>query len=248
MVDLDKKAPAGLVSLAKSAQTTIQKYGLEGHVASVSLVLDISGSMAPLFRDGTVQRLIERVMGLALNFDDNGAIDIFAFGQNAHSMGEFAPSQFADAAQNILQRTGFEGGTRYAPPIELALRHYGFGGSGGGGFLSRLFGGKSTVAAPAKHPVYMIFVTDGDNSDRTESIRVITEASRHPMFIQFMGIGVSSFHFLKELDTMGGRFLDNANFFSVADPTSIPESELYERMMTEYPQWVTAARSKGLIS
>ena len=62
-----------------------------------------------------------------------------------------------------------------------------------------------------------------------------------------MGIGGSSFRFLQELDTMGGRFLDNANFFSVADPTAIPESVLYERMMTEYPQWVTAARSKVLI-
>lgn len=243
MVDLDKKAPPGLVSLAKSAQTTIQKHGLEGHVAAVSLVLDISGSMAPLFRDGKVQRLIERVMGLALNFDDNGAIDIFAFGQNAHAMGEFAPAQFADAAQRILQRTGFEGGTRYAPPIEMALKHYGFGS--GGGFLGRLFGAKTPT--PARHPVYMIFVTDGDNSDRNESIKVITEASKHPLFIQFMGIGDSGFHFLKELDTMGGRFLDNANFFSVIDPTSIPESELYERMMAEYPQWVMAARSKGLI-
>jgi hypothetical protein len=93
----------------------------------------------------------------------------------------------------------------------------------------------------------MICVTDGDNSDRNESIRVITEASQHPLFIQFMGIGGSSFRFLQELDTMGDRFVENANFFSVTDPTSIPESDLYERMMAEYPQWVAAAHSKGLI-
>lgn len=240
MIDLEKKSPPALVNLAKTAQATLESRGLKAHVASVALVLDISGSMNPLFTGGIVQKLIERVMGLALNFDDNGAIDVFAFGVNAHNLGEFKPADFSNAAQRILGKTGFESGTRYAPPLEAALKHYGFGG----GLWSSLFGKK---AAPARHPVYMIFVTDGENSDRPEAVKAITEASKHPLFIQFMGIGNSSFRFLQELDTMGGRTLDNANFFAVADPSAIPEAKLYDLMMTEYPSWVEAARKAGMI-
>ncbi len=46
---------------------------------------------------------------------------------------------------------------------------------------------------------------------------------------------------------MGGRFLDNADFFSVADPTLLPDDQLYDLLMNEYPAWVQHARRLGLL-
>ena len=45
-----------------------------------------------------------------------------------------------------------------------------------------------------------------------------------------------------------GRYIDNANFFSVDDPQIITDDKLYELLMTEYPLWVRLAKNKGLLT
>ncbi len=249
-----------LLPLAKKAEVLLKQKGLGDHVAAVALVMDVSGSMSGMFQDGTVQTVIERVMGLGLNFDDNGAIDIFAFSDKAYDLGEMTPDAFKTAAQWILKQVRM-GGTNYAPAIRQVMEHYGYavpgGSGGGGGFLSRIFGSSSKptqelqqkpqARLPADYPAYVLFVTDGDAMDRGAAEKAITEASRYPMFFQFVGIGGSSFSFLDKLDNMGGRFIDNANFFAVSNPASTSDSELYSKMMGEYPDYLKAARAKKLI-
>lgn len=68
------------------------------------------------------------------------------------------------------------------------------------------------------------------------------------MFIQFIGIGYESFSFLKGLDDLPGRYLDNANFFAANDIDRISDEKLYERLMNEYPIWLDQARQKGLVN
>ncbi len=237
----------GLMPLAKKAEMTLKQKGLGDHVAAVALVMDVSGSMIPMFNNGTVQKVIERVMGLGLNFDDNGAIDIFAFQSIAYDLGEMTPDKFADAAKWILSKVRM-GGTCYAPAIRKVLAHYGYGKSSPG-----LFRKKAPIQTsdkgklPAEQPVYVLFVTDGDCTDRAQAEAAIRDASHFPVFFQFVGVGGHSFAFLDRLDNMGGRFIDNANFFEVRDPNRISEEELYQRMMGEYPDWLKLAKGKGLI-
>ena len=113
-------------------------------------------------------------------------------------------------------------------------------GDGGGGMLSGLFGKK-----PQKMPTYVIFVTDGDNSDHAEAERVIREASGYPIFWKFVGIGRAAFTFLKRLDTMAGRKVDNANFFAFFG--SIPDGELYNGLLEEYPKWLKDAKAARIL-
>ncbi|MGB3507649.1 MAG: VWA domain-containing protein [Microcoleaceae cyanobacterium] len=47
---------------------------------------------------------------------------------------------------------------------------------------------------------------------------------------------------------MTDHYLDNANLFSVEDPESITDEELYDLLMAEYPNWVKAAMTKHLIN
>jgi len=96
-------------------------------------------------------------------------------------------------------------------------------------------------------PVYAMFVTDGAPGDRAASQRVVTEVSKEPLFWQFIGVGDGKFEFLEKLDDLKGRFLDNADFFAVPDPSKLSDDQMYERLMNEYPTWLAAARAKGLL-
>ena len=73
------------------------------------------------------------------------------------------------------------------------------------------------------------------------------EASKYPVFWQFVGIGNDRFEYLEKLDDMGGRFMDNADFFQIRDIVSISDNELYTKLLTEYPSWLTEAKQKGII-
>lgn len=253
LVDLEKKAPK-LVSLAKQARVSLEKRNLDAHTAQVALVMDISGSMSGMFSKGTVQAVIEQVLGLAINFDDNSAIDVFAFGKRAHDLGELTPERFEGAADWILKETGFEGGTNYGPAVESVMAHYGYMTAErveSKGFLGRT---KEKVETRwneppqgAPLPVYVLFVTDGDNFDKANAERIVREAARYPVFFQFVGIGGGRFGFLEQLDDLSGRFLDNADFFEVDDPTTIAADRLYDLMTAEYPAWVGQARQKGIL-
>ena len=46
---------------------------------------------------------------------------------------------------------------------------------------------------------------------------------------------------------MDGREVDNVNFFAIKHPTSVSDERLYELLMNEYPQWLKAARAKGIL-
>jgi hypothetical protein len=67
MIDFNKKSknPISLVKkkvidLKKKAKTAVINNGLYNQKAQVLLVLDISKSMNKLFKDGTIQELIEK--------------------------------------------------------------------------------------------------------------------------------------------------------------------------------------------
>ena len=254
-VELEKKmerqAPQ-LVSLAKKATVSLEKVGLSQHVAKVALCLDISASMSGLYHSGAIQKFAEKVLALGTRFDDDGAIDIFLFGAQAHDAGEMNVDNFSDFIAQIQKQYPLEGGTDYARAMKLIRQHY-FGVCEAG------------VPLKMKVPVYVMFLTDGATADENGARQQVQNSSYEPLFWQFMGLGkskkdvkksgggfwakafASDFTFLEELDTMGGRYVDNANFFSVAQPDLLPDDELYDLLMGEYPEWVKAAPAKGLL-
>ncbi len=257
MINLAKTPPA-LVSLAKTAKVSLDKAGIDrSHKARVALLLDISGSMGGLFQSGKVQTLINRVLALACNLDDDAAIDVWLFNTSAHAQGQLEAMDFASAGPKYAAKV--QGGTNYAPALNAVRSHY-FGGTT-----------RRTAAFHADQPVYCMFVTDGQPQDEQQAEQTLREAAYEPMFVQFMGIGKSSKHrpaptgglmsrlfgkqaapdtdfpFLEKLDEMSGRFVDNANFFSVLDPAGVSDEELYDLMLAEYPAWLKLAQAKGML-
>jgi stress response protein SCP2 len=74
---IQKQAPA-LVSLAKKVNALVAEMGLGEIFADVVLVLDGSGSMSRQYPQG-VQKLLDRIVPLALRLDPDGAIPCYAF-------------------------------------------------------------------------------------------------------------------------------------------------------------------------
>lgn len=59
----------------------LEKKNLLGVTARVALVLDASGSMDGQYRRGDVQKVVNRLMPLAIHFDDDGSFECWAFAQ-----------------------------------------------------------------------------------------------------------------------------------------------------------------------
>jgi stress response protein SCP2 len=256
MVSLEKKLkdkPA-LLSLAKQAHVSLEKVKLTEHRAKVAICLDISGSMYNLYQTGKIQRLAEKVLALGCQFDDDGMIDVFLFGERAYHAEEMGINNFPGFTQRLLQQYPLEGGTCYGKVMKMIRNYY---------FPANISADKPLVTK-ADLPVYVMFVTDGNTTDQDETKRQVKGSSYEPLFWQFMAIGktkksakksgffanllASDFSFLEALDVLPERYIDNANFFSVEDPEEVSDAELYDLLMAEYPNWLKLAKEKQMLA
>lgn len=215
--------------------------GLDGQKAAVVACYDYSGSMEWLYKNGFVQRLTERILPLGLGFDDNGEVDLFVFHSQAFRHPNNITLKNVDSIVGEIQKKYSYGGTNYAPTIELILNEWAEKTGGG------LFSKSGRKPKKLDYPVYVLYITDGDNSDPMETEKLIREASNYGIFFQFIGIGNASFSFLKKLDDLSGRLIDNANFAQFNDLDKVSDEELYSRLMEEFPSWIQGARRNNLI-
>ncbi len=225
-----EKAPA-LVSLAKKAQVSLEKANLLNVKAEVGLILDGSGSMNGQYTRGRVQEVINRLLPLAVHFDDDGKLDCWAFGAKTHHLSPVSLDNYRDYVD-----TDNDGWRKWklgarinceVSAIEAAVNHYSKNSDG--------------------TPIYMLFISDGGVTDSRKITKAITEAAKLPIFWQFIGISGRDYGVLERLDEMTGRVVDNCNFFALDDLNQISEEELYERMMSEFPDWLKAAKAAGIV-
>ena len=91
---------------------------------------------------------------------------------------------------------------------------------------------------PSEVPAFIIFITDGDNSDKYETDAIVRELSKYNMFVQFVGIGYDSFSYLKKLDNLSGRESDNTGFITVKDINKLNDEDLYSKLLEQYKDWL----------
>jgi hypothetical protein len=227
---VERTAP-GLVSLYKQAAVSLDKHRLSGERAAVYLVLDRSGSMRGFYRDGSVQHLAEQTLGLAAHFDDDGTVPVVFFSTEVDGIDEVSLSRYGGRINQLHQAYGHMGRTNYAAAMEAVIGHH----------------QRSGATAPG----FVVFQTDGGPSSRSETVDVLCRASRLPLFWQFVGFGDDEFHFLRRLDQLpvpAKRVIDNAGFFPAGkDPRAIPDGKLYDHLLSEFPQWLAAARAQGIV-
>ncbi len=225
------KAPK-LVNLAKKATVSLEKRQLQQLTAKVALVLDATGSMNRQYKEGRVQEVVNRLLPLAVSFDDDQALDCWAFGQHSQYLGAVGLDnyeEFIDSVQGgwrkweLGSRTNNEAGV-----MEAVTQFYQNDG--------------------LDVPVYVLFISDGGVRDTRGISKIMTEAANLPIFWQFVGLGGYHYGILKDLDEMTGRLIDNCSFFELDDLNDVSEESLYESMLEEFPSWLNEAHKIGLIT
>lgn len=194
-----------------------------GVIAKVCLAIDRSGSMGGLYRSGAVQNLVDLALAVGYKFDDDGTIDVFSFNHEGHQECEAKQS---DWGKYKLPKV--DGGTFYTPVLTDIHKYYNetqeevikYGGFLGIGSKHKM------VKIPPEgrndendnHPVFIIFITDGDSLHSVEDSRFISNMLRlNPStVVSFLTIGNFKSGMLK---TLASRH-DNADYNEIeADET-----------------------------
>ncbi|MEG3626164.1 vWA domain-containing protein [Streptomyces poriticola] len=235
-ISLDKvreTAPA-LVSLYKSAGASLTEHGLDGLRAAVYLVVDYSGSMRPYYRDGSVQALADRVLSLSAHLDDDGTVPVVFFSTGIDAVTDIALTTHQGRIDAIVAGLGHMGRTSYHLAMDAVIDHY--------------------LDSGTTEPALVVFQTDGGPINRPAAEKYLCKAARLPMFWQFIGFGdpdSRQFDFLRRLDDLpvpAKRVIDNAGFFHAGeDPRNVSDTDLYDRLVAEFPQWLSAARAQGIV-
>lgn len=233
-ISLEKKigdAAPHLISLAKKAQISLEKAKLTNVKARVVLVLDASGSMNGQYSRGRVQEVVNRLLPLAIHFDDDGELECWAFGAKPLQLSPVTLTNHKDFINtdsdgwrdwNIGSRINDE-----PKAIEKVVEHY--------------------LKSKDQTPMYVLFISDGGVHENRAITRLMVEAAKLPIFWQYVGIGGRGYGILEKLDTMDGRIVDNCGFFALDDLHDITEEQLYDKLMEEFPSWIKEATAKGII-
>lgn len=227
----EKTGNASIIDLTKKSLVQLEKKNLLGLTARVALVLDASGSMDGQYRRGDVQKVVNRLMPLAIHFDDDGSFECWAFAAKTTQLNDVTLDNVNDFI-NTTQRgwKNWQVGARYneeIPAIEAVINYF------------QKF--KDQI------PTYVLFISDGGVGSRRQMQKILSQAAKLPIFWQFVGIGGRDYGVLEKLDEMSGRIVDNCNFFSLDRIDSVSDERLYELLLQEFPDWLIAAKQHQIV-
>ncbi|MFD7703455.1 VWA domain-containing protein [Streptomyces caelestis] len=243
-VDMRKR-----LSLRKEqVAVSLRKHGAAEVTARVVLVLDASGSMSFLYSKGVVADVVERMAAVAAQLDDDGEMQAWTFASNPARLPDLRLGELPEwlrlhvrVGEVGLFRRGRKKGLE---PSQVDMRDVGIQNE------------EQKVIAevrafvrdrPVSVPTLVLFFSDGGVYRNKEIERELREAVEEPVFWQLVGLGRSNYGVLERFDTLPGRRVDNVGFFAVDDISTVPDAELYDRLLSEFPQWITAAGRAGIL-
>ena len=77
-------------------------------------MLDASGSMTHQFKSGNVQQVLERIAALAVQFDDDGAMDMWGFAENFRKYDDVTLDNL-NGYVDALRNSGKKGLLKFCP-------------------------------------------------------------------------------------------------------------------------------------
>ncbi|MFE6482265.1 VWA domain-containing protein [Streptomyces sp. NPDC057757] len=244
-VDMRKR-----LSLRKEqVAVSLRKHGASGVRARVVLVLDASGSMSGLYTQGVVADVVERMAAVAAELDDDGVMQAWTFASQPARLPDLTLGELPEwlgLHVRVGELTLFR---RKKPrkgllPGQVDMRAVGIQNE-----EQKVIAEVRTYVRehPAADPTLVLFFSDGGVYRNREIERELLEAVEEPVFWQFVGLGRSNYGVLERFDQLPGRRVDNVGFFAVDDIGRLPDAELYDRLLSQFPSWVTAARQLGIV-
>lgn len=214
-VDLAKKFDKAGVSLAKRDLTGVR--------AEAIMLLDHSGSMQTDYRNGTVQTLVERGLGFALQIDTDGTIPVIRFDSGIKKAIDVTIDNYATITQTKLYEPNKMGSTNLTAALDEII----------------------AMAKETTAPLFVIVVTDGQPNDPTTVTQRVRELAKYPVFLKFLAI--QQVPYLQKLDDMDGRLIDNADAKFIDDPAGMSNLEFADAMADEWNTWIAEAQRVGIL-
>lgn len=186
----------------------------------VKFLVDKSGSMHGLYRNGWVQNTIDLFLAAALKFDDDGKLQIGFFN---NSFKQTKDVEEKDAGRYIKDK-GIEadGGTCFAGGlVEFKFNH----NPVNKGFFGGLFGKKAEKPAT---PVYLAMLTDGDCNDKRAFEDECKDLENTFLQIIAIGSGVSRSY----LDGVASRY-KNVSVIYLPNPEKVTEGQFYDMLLND---------------
>ena len=190
--------------------------------------------MSSQFSSGNVQAVLERIALLAVQFDDDMALDIWAFATKHKKCEDVTLKNLEGYIDRMVSRSLFSPeivkglciGNNEPPVMREVVEFY----------------------KNSDLPAYIIFISDGGVYKDAEIEGIVRDSASKPLFWQFVGLGGSNYGIFERLDNLTGRICDNANFFPIDDFNRIDDRVLYDRLLNEFPVWLREAKSKGVLN
>jgi stress response protein SCP2 len=223
--------------------------GIGNQRARVILVLDASGSMAELY-PATMSNSVERVVAVAAQLDDDGSIEAWRFASRSQQLptlelGELphwldhcvrigeadseAPKRLRRRSRPAYPQLERVGVRNEEHKVLRDIREY-------------------VRVNPVPDPTLVLFFSDGGIYQDAKIEKHLIGSQEEPIFWQFIGLGTEEdYGVLERFDTLPGRSIDNVGFFSIDDIEQINDAELYNRILSEFPSWLRAARTAKII-
>ncbi|MEV1006277.1 VWA domain-containing protein [Streptomyces sp. NPDC049881] len=250
-VDMRKR-----LSLRKQHVTVnLAKRGAAGTRARVVLVLDASGSMAKLYAARVVHDVVERMAAVAAALDDDGEMQAWTFASKparlpdlrVAGLPEWLELHVRGSEIALLRRRkkAKEGADRALRAGQVDMSRIGFGNEE---HLVIREVREFVTQQPRQEPTLVLFFSDGGVYRNDLIERELRATEPLPVFWQFVGLGNAGFGVLERFDTLPDRTIDNVGFFSVGDIARVPDEELYERLLSEFPTWLAEARRTGVVT
>ncbi|SEB70735.1 Stress response protein SCP2 [Streptomyces sp. 2131.1] len=244
-VDMRKR-----LSLRKQqVAVSLGKHGLARLTARVILVLDASGSMSALYSRGTVAGVTERMAAVAAQVDDDGEMQAWTFASNPARLPDLVIGELPEWLRLHVRVGQVSLFGRRKPPKGLVPGQVDMRAVGIQNEEQKVIAEvrEYVRANPVPAPTLVLFFSDGGVYRNDEIERELRAAVEEPVFWQFIGLGRSQYGVLERFDTMSGRRVDNVGFFAVDDIEMVSDEELYDRLLSEFPSWLRAARQAGIL-
>lgn len=221
---------SSIINLKKKAETAIEKVHLEDVTVRVAIIVDASGSMRSLYENQTIQNIVNRIMGLAMNFDDNGELDVWMFSNDMiySCVDEKQCETFIQDNQYEI-RTKLMNGTCYNPPLDDMFKIYSADTSKKG-LLGKLFSGFSKpVKEQEPLKSFLIFVTDGEPTDNFNITKFEERLRAIDAYCLFIGIDQ-----LRQNILTAGDKSNNIESLVISsrDFSGMSDEKMYEKILT----------------
>lgn len=207
MINLDKT----VVNLEKETN-----FSLNGDRSKVVLAIDYSYSMSNLYRSGEIQDVLYKLFPIALKLDDNGEMEVYLFQNDYKKLRSLNDGNYSNYVKNVIDTSRYKmGGTNYSDVLQAIL----------------------DTEVDNSIPTLVLFITDGDNADKSETDKLLRTHCTDNVFIQFIGIGNENFRYLEKLDDLSGRTVDNTGFVKFNILSKADDNKVYGSILKEYIKW-----------